>query len=136
MSVDEWRKLAQDIYGMLGSGFDEVVYQRAFEVELRLRRIPYEPQRVVPVFYKDHYVGEGEPDLIVDDVKEKIVIELKAVEGLGEKEPRQLQNYLRVLAIPRGFLINFPQPTKGKAAKDDIEFEEIPIEGRSESTPS
>ena len=75
-------------------------------------------------------------NLIVDDVKEKIVIELKAVEGLGEKEPRQLQNYLRVLAIPRGFLINFPQPTKGKAAKDDIEFEEIPIEGRSESTPS
>src|SRR5262249_29399326 len=120
MSVDEWRKLAEDIYGILGSGFDEVVYQRAFEVELRLRGISYEPQRVVPVFYKDHYVGEGEPDLIVDDGAEKIVVELKAIIGMGEKERRQLHTYLRVLGISRGFLINFPQPAKNEAAKGDI----------------
>jgi len=125
MSVDEWRKLARDIYGTLGSGFDEVVYQRAFEVELRLRRVPYEPQRVVPVFYKDHYVGEGEPDLIVDDGTEKIVVELKAISSMGGKERRQLQTYLRGLGLSRGFLINFPQPTKNDAVKDDIEFEEI-----------
>jgi|SRR6516165_9221764 GxxExxY protein len=131
MSVDEWRKLAQDIYETLGSGFDEVVYQRAFEVELRLRRLHYEPQRVVPVFYKDHYVGEGEPDLIVDDGTEKVVIELKAVISVGEKERRQLQTYLRMLAIPRGFLINFPQPAKNEAAKNDIEFDEILPQGRS-----
>src|SRR5262245_54173291 len=123
MSVDEWRKLARDIYGTLGSGFDEVVYQRAFEVELRLRRVPYEPQRVVPVFYKDHYVGEGEPDLIVDDDTEKIVIELKAIKSVGEKERRQLLTYLRMVGISRGFLVNLPQPPKNQAS---IEFEEIP----------
>jgi len=131
MSVDEWRKLAQDIYGTLGSGFDEGVYQRAFEVELRLRRIPYEPQRVVPVFYKDHYVGEGEPDLIVDDGTEKIVIELKAVIDVSEKERRQLQTYLRMLGISRGFSINFPKPGKNDAAENDIEFEEVLQTGRT-----
>ncbi len=131
MSVDEWRKLAQDIYGLLGSGFDEVVCQRAFEVELRLRRVHYEPQRVVPVFYKDHYVGEGEPDLIVDDCAEKIVIELKAIMGVGEKERRQLQTYLRMLGISRGFLINFPQAGKNDAAENDIEFEEVLHTGRT-----
>src|SRR5215510_12927668 len=120
MFIDEWRKLAQDIYNILGSGFDEVVYQKAFEVELRLRRIPYEPQRVVPVFYKDHYVGEGEPDLIVDDGAEKIVVELKAIIGMGEKERRQLQTYLRVLGISRCFLINFLLTAKDEAERYNL----------------
>src|SRR5262249_654286 len=112
-------------------GFDEVVYQKAFEVELRLRRIPYEPQRVVPVFYKDHYVGEGEPDLIVDDGTEKIVIELKAIIGVGEKERRKLQTYLGMVGISRGFLMNVPQPAKNDIAEDKIHFEELLHQGRT-----
>ena len=41
MLVDDLPPLAQDIYDTLGSGFDEIVYQRAFEVGLRLSHIPY-----------------------------------------------------------------------------------------------
>src|SRR5215470_4187816 len=119
------RALTQDIYDKLGSGFDEVVYQKAFEVGLRLRGVPYEAQRIVPVFYEGFYIGEGKPDLIVGDGVEKVVIELKAVESVGHKERVQIENYLRVLSIPYGLLINFPQPTKSKAAKDDVEFIEV-----------
>lgn len=119
------RGLTQDIYNTLGSGFDEVVYQKAFEVGLRLRRIPYESQRVVPVFYAGFYIGEGKPDLIVGDNGDRVVIELKAVESVGHKERAQIENYLRVLDISFGLLINFPQPTKSKAARDDIEFIEV-----------
>lgn len=125
MLLDVLRALTQDIYEKLGSGFDEVVYQKAFEVGLRLRRIPYEAQRVVPVFYEGFYIGEGKPDLIVGEGNEKIVIELKAVESIGHKERVQIENYLRVLNIPYGLLINFPQPTKSKAAKDGVEFIEV-----------
>jgi len=125
------RSLTQDIYDKLGSGFDEVVYQKAFEVGLRLRRIPYEAQRVVPVFYEGFYIGEGKPDLIVGENGDRLVIELKAVESVGHKERTQIENYLRVLNISFGLLINFPQPTKSKAAKDGVEFIEV---GKTEVT--
>jgi GxxExxY protein len=127
--VEVLRALTQDIYDKLGSGFDEVVYQKAFEVGLRLRRVPYEAQRVVPVFYEGFYIGEGKPDLIVGEIPERVVIELKAVESVGHKERAQIENYLRVLNIAVGLLINFPQPTKSKAAKDDVEFIEVEKDG-------
>jgi GxxExxY protein len=132
MIVEVLRALTQDIYDKLGSGFDEVVYQKAFEVGLRLRRVPYEAQRVVPVFYEGFYIGEGKPDLIVGDLADRVVIELKAVESVGHKERAQIENYLRVLNIPIGVLINFPQPTKSKAAKDDVEFVEVTKESNQE----
>ncbi len=125
MLLEVLRALTQDIYDQLGSGFDEVVYQKAFEVGLRLRGIPYEAQRIVPVFYQGFYIGEGKPDLIVGDGAEKVVIELKAVESVGHKERTQIENYLRVLSVPLGLLINFPQPTKSKAARDGVEFIEV-----------
>jgi GxxExxY protein len=125
MLLEVLRALTQDIYDKLGSGFDEVVYQKAFEVGLRLRGIPYEAQRIVPVFYQGFYIGEGKPDLIVGDGTEKVVIELKAVESVGHKERTQIENYLRVLNVPFGLLINFPQPTKSKAARDGVEFIEV-----------
>lgn len=125
MIIEVLRALTQDVYDKLGSGFDEVVYQKAFEVGLRLRRIPYEAQRVVPVFYEGFYIGEGKPDLIVGENGDRVVIELKAVESVGHKERAQIENYLRVLDIPLGLLINFPQPTKSKAARDGVEFLEV-----------
>lgn len=125
MLIELLRALTQDIYDQLGSGFDEVVYQKAFEVGLRLRGVPYEAQRIVPVFYEGFYIGEGKPDLIVSDGREKIVIELKAVESVGHKEQAQIKNYLRVLNASFGVLINFPQPTKSKAARDGVEFIEV-----------
>ncbi len=125
MLIELLRALTQDIYNKLGSGFDEVVYQKAFEVGLRLRGVPYEAQRIVPVFYEGFYIGEGKPDLVVSDGNERIVIELKAVESVGHKERAQIENYLRVLSVPLGLLINFPQPTKAKAARDDVEFIEV-----------
>ena len=125
MLIELLRALTQDIYDKLGSGFDEVVYQKAFEVGLRLRGVPYEAQRIVPVFYEGFYIGEGKPDLVVSDGNERIVIELKAVESVGHKERAQIENYLRVLSVPLGLLINFPQPTKAKAARDDVEFIEV-----------
>ena len=129
MLCEVLRALTQDIYDKLGSGFDEVVYQKAFEVGLRLRGIPYEAQRIVPVFYQGFYIGEGKPDLIVGDGMDRVVIELKAVESVGHKERAQIENYLRVLSIPLGLLINFPQPTKSKAARDGVEFIEVLKEG-------
>src|SRR5947208_9497744 len=60
------REIAEDVYKTLGSGFSEDVYDRAMQVGLRLAKIGYEGQKVVELKYKEHYVGEGYPDLKTD----------------------------------------------------------------------
>jgi PD-(D/E)XK nuclease superfamily protein len=61
------------------------------QVGLRLAKIPYEGQKVIELKYKDHYVGEGYPDLIIRSGDEKIIVELKAVSGgLGASDVGRL----------------------------------------------
>ena len=106
-------KIAQEVYRSLGSGFSEDVYDRAMQVGLRLAGIRHESQKVVELKYKDHCVGEGYPDFLVRLGREKMVVELKAIGGtIGASEEQQLRNYMKILGIRRGLLINFQQPGK------------------------
>ena len=110
-SINTIKEIVQDVYETLGSGFSEEVYDRAMQVGLHLAKIGYEGQKVVELKYKDHYVGEGYPDLVVQLEQEKVIVELKAISGeLGASEDQQLRNYLRILDLKRGLLINFQQP--------------------------
>jgi len=119
--------ISKDIYRTLGSGFSEEVYDKAMQVGLRLAKIRYENQKVIELKYKDHCVGEGYPDLVVNLNRDKIVIELKAVGSeLGMSEEQQLKNYLKILKIKHGLLINFQQPGKNKD-KTKLEIREIKI---------
>ena len=119
--IPKIKKLAKDVFDALGSGYEESVYEKAMEVALRLEKIPYENQRILPVFYKNFAVGMSRSDLIINDTKgkEKIVIELKAMPGkIGKKEEIQLQKYLESLKMKKGILINFPQVAKGEEGKE------------------
>ena len=121
------REIAECVYKTLGSGFSEEVYDRAMQVGLRLANIPYEGQKVVELKYKDHYVGEGYPDLVVHLGDEKLIVELKAISGeLGASEEQQLRNYLRILNIKRGLLINFQQPGK-KQGTTRLDIREVKL---------
>ena len=123
--ITKIEKIAEDIYRTLGSGFSEDVYDKAMQVGLRLAKIRYESQKVVELKYKDHCVGEGYPDLVVNLDGDKIVVELKAVGGeLGVPEEQQLKNYMKILKIKHGLLINFQQPGK-KEGKTQLEIKEI-----------
>ena len=111
------KQIAKDVFKELGSGYEECIYEKAMEVALRLEKIPYENQRILPIFYKNFNIGQAKPDLVINDTKgkEKIVIELKAVAAkLGEKELTQLKKYLETLKLKKGILINFPQASKEK----------------------
>lgn len=113
--IPKIKSIAKDIFNELGSGHQECIYQKAFEVALRLEGIAYESQKVVPIYYKKYNVGEGYTDLIINDGKGKIIIELKAVgSSLSNKEETQLRKYMNVLNISKGILINFPQPDSKK----------------------
>lgn len=104
--------IAQDIFQELGGGFSEAIYQKAFEVALRERQIEYEEQRKVPIFFHGYFVGEAIPDLIVrDNGQAVVVVELKAVQNIGDKEIKQLKKYMETLKLPAGFVVNFPTGT-------------------------
>ena len=104
METDLFR-IAEDIWASLGPGYSESVYHCAFEVALRAQEIPYETERIVPVFYQGQNVGHVRADLIID---RRIVIELKSVSRLNETYRIQTRNYLHLLGLSQGYLINFP----------------------------
>jgi GxxExxY protein len=119
------KEIAEDVYKTLGSGFSEGVYDRAMQVGLRLANIGYEVQKVIELKYKDHYVGEGYPDLVVHLGNEKLIVELKAISGeLGASEEQQLRNYMTILNVRRGMLINFQQPGR-KQGKTKLDIREL-----------
>ena len=110
------RTISNDIWASLGPGYSESVYHCAFEVALRNLGINYETERIVPVFYSEQNVGHVRVDLIVGCTT---VIELKSVGKLNETYRTQIQNYLNLLGLNAGYLINFPDK------KGTYEFEII-----------
>src|SRR5438445_8278443 len=77
--------------------------------------------------YKEHYVGEGYPDLVVHLGNEKLIVELKAISGeLGASEEQQLRNYMTILKVQRGMLINFQQPGR-KQGKTKLDIRELAL---------
>ena len=109
-------EIAQDVWASLGPGYSESVYHRAFEVALRRAGYHYETERIVPVFYDGQNVGHVRADLIVN---RRWVIELKSVSKLNETYRIQTRNYLNLLNLSEGYLINFPDKN------GPIEFETI-----------
>ena len=121
------KEIAEDVYNTLGSGFSEDVYDRAMQVGLRLAKSGYEGQKVVELKYKEHYVGEGYPDLVVHLGDERLIVELKAISGeLGASEEQQLRNYMTILKVQRGMLINFQQPGR-KQGKTKLDIRELAL---------
>ncbi|MBI4315200.1 MAG: GxxExxY protein [Chloroflexi bacterium] len=67
---------AMEVHKQLGAGFLEAVYRKALIYELTLRAIPFEEERVLPVYYKGQLLGAYKADLVIDA---RIILELKAV---------------------------------------------------------
>lgn len=96
---------AMEVHKILGSGFLEAVYHEAFEIELSLRKIPYESQKFLTNEYKERVLSANyKADLICYD---QIVVELKALDRLSGREQAQLINYLKATGMQVGLLINF-----------------------------
>ena len=70
---------ALQVHQTLVPGFLESISEAAFCIELDLRGICYERQKVVPVDYRGRPVGEHRLDLLVEGV---LVVELKAVKAV------------------------------------------------------
>lgn len=95
---------AIEVHRELGPGYDESIYENALVVEMELRNIPFERQKIIEVVYKGVRVGEGRLDLFLGG---EVVVELKAVEQLNQKHMAQVISYLKATKKPLGLLLNF-----------------------------
>ena len=95
---------AIEVHRHLGPGYLESVYQEALAVELRLRGIPFEPQKPISIDYKGTKAGEGRLDFLIDG---RLITELKAVDTIAPIHKAQVISYLKAMDLQLGLLINF-----------------------------
>jgi GxxExxY protein len=95
---------AFEVYGVLGYGFLESVYQKAMQVELQRLGFKCEIECPIKVKYKDAIVGDFRADLFVNEV---VIVELKTAKNYNVEDEPQLLNELKATGIKVGLLINF-----------------------------
>ncbi len=96
--------LAMEVHRELGNGFQEVIYQRALEIEFSKNLIPFEREFIMPVLYKGEEIGTRRVDFLLF---KRISLELKALINLEKVHFAQAINYLEAYNLEIGLLINF-----------------------------
>ena len=92
------------VYGELGYGFLESVYQKAMQVDLHQAGLKCEIECPIKVKYRNVIVGDFRADLFVNDV---VIVELKTAKNYNAEDEPQLLNELKATGIKVGLLINF-----------------------------
>jgi GxxExxY protein len=95
---------AMEVHKALGNGFQEVIYQRALEIELGLREITYVREKEMEIFYKGVIIGTRRVDFFIEG---NIMVELKALTKLEDVHLAQAVNYCEAYKMEVGLLINF-----------------------------
>jgi GxxExxY protein len=95
---------AMKVHSTLGNGFQEVIYQRALEIEFPYHNLAFEREKEMSIFYRGHEIGTRRVDFFVENL---IMVELKAVIQLEDVHLAQAMNYLEAYKMEIGLLINF-----------------------------
>ena len=95
---------AMRVHSALGNGFQEVIYQRALEIEMREAGLHFSREFNMPILYKGRTIGGRRVDFFVE---EKIMVEIKAIIQLEKVHLAQAKNYLEAYNMQVGLLINF-----------------------------
>ena len=96
---------AIEVHRMLGPGLLESAYQKCLAYELISSGIYVEQEKPMPIVYKDVKLEHGyRIDLLVEN---KVVVEVKTVEGFTDVHTAQVLTYLKLGNYRLGLLINF-----------------------------
>lgn len=95
---------AMTVHRALGNGFQEVIYQRALEIEMADNGIVFSREHEMPIYYKNQQIGTRRVDFLVEGV---VSVELKAIVKLEDVHFAQAINYLEAYDLEVGLLINF-----------------------------
>ena len=93
------------VHKELGPGLNESCYQEGLQIELTHKQIPFKRE----ISFHPTYQGSKMEAVFRLDFlcKDDIIIECKSVPKLTADHRAQLFNYLRLLKLPCGILVNF-----------------------------
>jgi len=93
------------VHKELGPGLLEKVYHEALKEEFKLRSIDFKSEFQVDVVYKGKKLFcDYRCDFLIEDL---IVLEIKSVKSFEDIHRAKLLNYMNILKVPKGVLINF-----------------------------
>ena len=95
---------AMQVHKTLGNGFQEVIYQRAPEIEMAQQELTFSREHEMDIFYKGIKIGNRRVDFFVE---EKVMVEIKALIQLEDVHLAQAINYLEAYGLEVGLLLNF-----------------------------
>ena len=112
IDIEAYKKHIYDVVGAihevhneLGAGLNEYCYQEGLQIQLEESGIPYSRELSFhPQYHGKPMNSEYRIDFLC---KNDIVIECKAVTELVSTHRAQLFNYMRLLRISCGILVNF-----------------------------
>lgn len=94
-----------EVHKELGAGLNEYCYQEGLQIQLEESGIQYDKEltfhpkyhnKVMQTHYRVDFLCKGD-----------IVLECKSVDELNNNHRAQLYNYMRLLNLPCGILVNF-----------------------------
>jgi GxxExxY protein len=96
---------ALKVHRNLGPGLLESAYEECLYYELSKTGLNITKQKALPLVYEDVRLDIGyRVDLLLEN---KVIIEVKAVEGISDVHIAQLLTYLKLSKCKLGLLINF-----------------------------
>ena len=96
---------AIEVHKNMGSGLLESVYQQCMIEELKNKNINFISEFKVPVVYKGKELDiDFRCDLLVENC---LIVELKSVSEIKQIHDAQVLNYMNLLKVPKGIIINF-----------------------------
>lgn len=95
---------AMRVHSTLGNGFQEVIYQRALQIEMKIEGLQFEREHNMIIYYRDQEIGKRRVDFLVEDC---VIVELKAILKLEDVHYAQARNYLEAYNLEVGLLLNF-----------------------------
>ncbi|MEY2494365.1 MAG: hypothetical protein QOJ45_857 [Verrucomicrobiota bacterium] len=92
------------VHKELGPGFLELMYEEALAIELASAGITFQRQKLLPVFYREHLIGEHRLDLVVEG---KLILEPQAISQLEKIHFAIVRSYLKASGLDDALLLNF-----------------------------
>jgi len=95
---------AMRVHQRLRNGYQELIYHRCLIIEFKKTSLSFLNEIELPIFYDDTEVGRRGVDFLIES---KVIVEIKAVSELTDAHLAQALNYLEVMNLEIGLLINF-----------------------------
>jgi GxxExxY protein len=97
-------RCAMKVHSTLGNGFQEVIYQRTLEIEMKKAGLGFTREMEMTIYYDGEDIGTRRVDFFVEQT---VMVELKALITLENVHLAQAMNYLEAYKMEVGLLINF-----------------------------